>query len=191
MDGLPIAAKVRNGKRFAKIEAPRANGPTSAQQSCTSLTPEPEILQQNSQTIITETNEEPAPPDDPLPDDPPPDDPPPRGNGRGKGNSFAADDFSTRDRDGYPWGEREVGSKVAEFIYRDMKGAPYLKVVKRVTKQGKSYPQYHWENGRWITGKPNGPAIPYKLPELLAAPPGAGCGFPKASCAPTYSPRSV
>jgi putative DNA primase/helicase len=172
-DGLPIAAKVRNGKRFAKIEAPRANEPTSAQQSCTSSTPEPEIFQQSSQTIITETNEEPAPPDDP-----PPDDPPPRGNG-GVGNSFAADDFSTRDRDGYPWGEREVGSKVAEFIYRDMKGAPYLKVVKRVTKQGKSYPQYHWGNGRWMTGKPNGPAIPYRLPELLAAPPGAAVWIPE------------
>jgi putative DNA primase/helicase len=75
---------------------------------------------------------------------------------------------------GYPWGEREIGRKVAEFIYHDLKGAPYLKVVKHKTKQGrKSFPQYHWENGHWEDGKPKRPAIPYRLPELLAAPPGA------------------
>src|SRR5207244_1317335 len=50
---------------------------------------------------------------------------------------------------------------------------PHLKVVKRVTKRGKSYPQYHMENGCWVKGKPAGPAIPYNLPELLQAPPGA------------------
>jgi hypothetical protein len=45
--------------------------------------------------------------------------------------------------------------------------------VKRVTKKGKSYPQYHWEDGGWVKGKPNGPTIPYRLPELLAAAPNA------------------
>jgi len=52
-----------------------------------------------------------------------------------------------------------------------MKGALHLKVVKRVTKSGKkSFPQYHLENGHWVKGAPTGPAIPYRLPELLAAP---------------------
>jgi hypothetical protein len=47
-------------------------------------------------------------------------------------------------------------------------------VAKYRTKAGKkSFPQYHWENGRWESGKPKGPPIPYHLPELLAAPPGA------------------
>lgn len=72
---------------------------------------------------------------------------------------------------GYPWGEDNINQEVAEFIYRNLKGDPYLKVVKHKTKQGrKSFPQYHWENGRWESGKPKGPAIPYRLPELLAAP---------------------
>ena len=49
---------------------------------------------------------------------------------------------------GYPWGEDNINQEVAEFIYRDLKGAPYLKVVKHKTKPGrKSFPQYHWENG--------------------------------------------
>jgi hypothetical protein len=107
-------------------------------------------------------------------------------NGRGKA---APNDYSnTRDRDGYPWGEREVGSKVAEFIYLDMRNAPYLKVVKRVTKNGKSYPQHHWEDGGWAKGKPNGPTIPYRLPELLAAAPGAAVWIPEGEqCADTLA----
>jgi putative DNA primase/helicase len=107
------------------------------------------------------------------------------GNGRDKA---AANDSNTRDRDGYPWGEREVGSKAAEFIYRDTRGAPYLKVVKRVTKKGKAYPQYHMENGLWEKGKPNGPVIPYRLPELLAAPPNAAVWIPEGEqCADTLA----
>ena len=75
---------------------------------------------------------------------------------------------------GYPCEENETDHKTAEFIYRDLKDTPYLKVAKYRTKAGKkSFPQYHWENGRWESGKPKGPAIPYHLPELLAAPPGA------------------
>jgi putative DNA primase/helicase len=74
---------------------------------------------------------------------------------------------------GYPHGESETGRKVTEFIYFNIKGVPHLKVAKYKTKVGKkSFPQYRWENGRWENGKPNGPAIPYRLPELLAAPPG-------------------
>ena len=39
----------------------------------------------------------------------------------------------------------------------------------------KQYPQSRWDAGagEWIKGKPAGPKIPYRLPELLAAPPGA------------------
>jgi DNA polymerase I-like protein with 3'-5' exonuclease and polymerase domains len=91
------------------------------------------------------------------------------GNGRGDFEDF--DD----PRDDYPHGERDdIGNKVAEYIYRNLKGAPYLKVVKRVNKSGKkTYPQYHLENGQWVKGAPDGPRIPYRLPELLAAPPNA------------------
>src|SRR5262249_2926533 len=57
-DGLPIAAKVREGQRFAKIEPSRADGPAPVQQSCANATPEPEILQQNEQTPPWEGAEE-------------------------------------------------------------------------------------------------------------------------------------
>jgi RecA-family ATPase/DNA polymerase I-like protein with 3'-5' exonuclease and polymerase domains len=67
----------------------------------------------------------------------------------------------------YPHGERKTGRRVAFFVYQDARGAPYLGVSKTSTKQ---YPQLHCENGRWVAGKPTGPKIPYRLPELLAAP---------------------
>src|SRR5262249_7679824 len=123
------------------------------------------------------SNEAPPPPPPPQSEKPesPPNDPLSRGNGRGEGNGFAAGDFSSFNHDGYPHGERDDrGRHVAEYFHRDLKGALYLKVVKRVTKSGKkSFPQYHLENGCWVKGKPNGPALPYRLPELLAAPPNA------------------
>src|SRR5262249_54568632 len=102
------------------------------------------------------------------------------GNGQGGfdglGDGFG--DFvrsgNGRARDDYPHGEREIGRKVAEYIYRDLKGKPYLKIAKYVlANKKKSFPQYHLENGQWVKGKPEGPAIPYRLPELLAAPPNA------------------
>jgi DNA polymerase I-like protein with 3'-5' exonuclease and polymerase domains len=74
--------------------------------------------------------------------------------------------------DGYPASDRDdVGEKVDEFIYHDMKNTPWLKVVKRRSKDGKKYfPQYHLENGTWVKGKPTGPAIPYQVRTLLTAP---------------------
>jgi putative DNA primase/helicase len=68
--------------------------------------------------------------------------------------------------DTYAAGERSLGHITASYIYRDADGAPYLRVVRTSAKQ---FPQYHWENGRWRLGKPKGPKIPYRLPELIAA----------------------
>jgi hypothetical protein len=68
--------------------------------------------------------------------------------------------------DHYSSGEREWGRELTEYVYRDASGRPYLRVVRRSTKQ---FPQYHWENDCWVKGKPAGPRIPYRLPELLAA----------------------
>jgi hypothetical protein len=68
--------------------------------------------------------------------------------------------------DHYSSGEREWGSNVAEYVYRDASGRPYLRVVRTSAKQ---FPQYHWESDHWAQGKPAGPKIPYRLPEMLAA----------------------
>jgi len=77
--------------------------------------------------------------------------------------------------DSYPWGEQERGRCTGTFEYRDATGTPYLLVrkFKWIDKDGnrkKAYPQYHRENGCWVKGKPAGPPIPYRLPELMAAP---------------------
>ena len=122
-----------------------------------------EILQTPLTAATINTDPPPPPPPPPPPQPPPP--PPPEDEKPASGNGRA--------HDGYPWGERDIGRKVAEYIYRDLKGAPYLKVVRRMPGQGrKFFPQYHLENGRWVKGKPVGSAIPYRLPELLVAPPG-------------------
>jgi RecA-family ATPase len=91
--------------------------------------------------------------------------PAPKGNGHdrraGNGYDHAAD------RDGYPHGERDTGSTVAEYIYRQPDGAPYLKIKRTSTKQ---FPQYHLLGTTWVKGAPAGAKIPYRLPELIKAP---------------------
>ena len=60
----------------------------------------------------------------------------------------------------------------APWIYKDAEGKSYLKVDRFDKPDGKkSYPQYHWDGTQWIKGKPKGPKIPYRLPELLDSDP--------------------
>jgi hypothetical protein len=59
---------------------------------------------------------------------------------------------------------------IANYIYRLKDGAPYLCVHRLADKSG--FPQYHWDGEKWISGKPKGPKIPYRLPELMKAAPG-------------------
>ncbi len=61
-----------------------------------------------------------------------------------------------------------------EWVYRDAAEQPYLRVRRYLDDKGtKQYPQQHWEAGQWVKGKPSGPKIPYRLPELMKAPAGA------------------
>lgn len=55
-----------------------------------------------------------------------------------------------------------------EYLYQDKDRMPYL-LVRRF--KPKAFRQLHWE-GHWVWGKPDGPKIPYYLPELIAAPAG-------------------
>lgn len=101
-------------------------------------------------------------------------------------NSFAGDDALqcrdyVRDRLGLPPFEAKKkangkangkwSAPIAEYIYRDAAGEPYLLVRKHRDGAGKKqFPQHHLEGGQWLLGKPVGPKIPYRLPEMLASP---------------------
>jgi len=54
------------------------------------------------------------------------------------------------------------------WIYRDKDGNNYLRVL-RFDDGKKSYPQSRWDGRQWLSGKPAGPKIPYRLPELIVA----------------------
>jgi putative DNA primase/helicase len=60
-----------------------------------------------------------------------------------------------------------VSRVAAEYIYRTETGDPYLRVLRL---EPKSFRQMHWNGSGWVAGKPEGPKIPYRLPELIAAP---------------------
>lgn len=54
------------------------------------------------------------------------------------------------------------------YIYQTADGIPYLRVTRMSDKQ---FRQSHWDGDRFVSGKPPGPKLPYRLPELLAANP--------------------
>ena len=66
---------------------------------------------------------------------------------------------------------KEIKKFVTEHVYQKEDGLPYLKVTKFVGEIGgkKDFPQAYWNGNGWVSGKPPGPKIPYRLPELLAS----------------------
>ena len=108
-------------------------------------------------------------------------------------HSRAADDVEEvhrggdSERAGYASGEQQRGRDVASYIYQDENGAPYLCVTRTSAKQ---FPQTRWQDGRWVWGKPAGPKIPYRLPELVAAAPTTQYSSVRARRTPTASLRS-
>ena len=103
-----------------------------------------------------------------------PDEAPGRGNGHDKGNGHSDDGaWAGDDHDGYPprgKPDRDTGSQVAFYTYHHADGQPYLGVKRTTTK---AFPQYHWTGTAWVKGAPAGLKIPYRLPELIRAPPDA------------------
>jgi hypothetical protein len=95
-------------------------------------------------------------------------------------HSFAGDDFKAcrdhvRAKLGLPELKKDGGGKawtlISENIYLDQHGERFLKVRKCRDGDGKKqYPQYHWDGNGWAKGKPEEPRIPYRLPQLIAAP---------------------
>jgi hypothetical protein len=94
-------------------------------------------------------------------------------------NTFAGDDPMVckdyvRERLGLPaFGSQDRPAPirrpeiVREYVYEDERGDPYLKVART---RDKAFLQSHWQAGKWVSGAPKGRRIPYRLPELLAAP---------------------
>jgi hypothetical protein len=64
--------------------------------------------------------------------------------------------------DAVPW--RTEG----EWVYVNADEKPYLRVVRKRKPDGtKVYVQYHFQDDKWVSGKPRGPKIPYRLPHLV------------------------
>ena len=151
-DGMPIAAKVRNGSRFIKIGTkakPAGEAPpweaSKTEEDSPKDAPGPEEQEQST------AEEAPGPETN-------------SGSTYSAGPEFRCDSI--------PSGEQEEKDHFEiAYIYELASREPYLKVAKYRLKSGKkSCPQYHIEDGQWVKGPPKGPKIPYKLPELLAAP---------------------
>lgn len=56
---------------------------------------------------------------------------------------------------------------VCHYVYQDEHGENYLRVTR---KSDKTFAQSHWEIDGWENGKPKGPPVPYRLPEIIARP---------------------
>jgi hypothetical protein len=165
---FPVAAKGRVSDRFIEIKPPAATPPADDEVALEDDDDEP-ITQRDIDEInagLMREGIEPlqfdakgtVPPAGttvpPLADEAPPpepDEPPPRGNGH----------------DGYSAGEQPQGAPTTRYIYKDARGFLFMRVTRT---NGKSFPTQHWQDGRWVSGWPPGPVIPYRLPELLAAP---------------------
>ena len=64
---------------------------------------------------------------------------------------------------------------LAEYVYRDAAGEPYLLVRKYLDGDGKKqFPSISLGRHAMAEGQAGGPKIPYRLPELLAAPTASG-----------------
>jgi DNA polymerase len=164
--GLPVAAKVRNGFRFSKSDA--ATGPAPPPPASA---PSEDDLPWGCSGELPRTRRTAEAGGEPSPEEPPP--PPSPRQPKDRKASPRAAKGRVKGNGTYPRGEDEKGDATEEWIYRNVRGALHMKVVKCVDWDGgKQYPVYRPENGRWVKGAPSGSTIPYRLPELMAAPRG-------------------
>jgi DNA polymerase len=183
-EGLPIAAKVRNGQRFAKSEKPVAapdafdeargdilddlldgdakfaGSADSGESEITHHGPFVAVEAESDHHAAVEKSENLGGPEDLAT----------AANEPGAGTK--ANGSGAQRAGNYPHGERRSGRHVATYLYRDHLGGNHTKVQKwRSPKMKRAqYPQNFWVNGRWVSEKPKGwVKVPYHLPEMLAA----------------------
>ena len=163
---LPIAAKARISDRLIEMKASAGNETVPDNGEPIELNIEPELddipkipetptaAESQSAGVFAETSTSNAVPPPEF------DDPPPRDDNNDTthhaGNGF----------DQYSAGEQPRGTAAGHYVYKHARGFLYMRVTRT---SGKSFPTQHWHDGRWINGWP-AIAIPYRLPELLAAP---------------------
>jgi DNA polymerase len=169
-EGLPIAAKVRNGLRFAKVDAPKASRPHVCARcgkmpdGCKCL----DVIRQRMEeegvpwTVTPQPNPQPELEPKPEPESQPKPDPEPRAASNGGGHH--EHDFN----DDYDNGPRSHTRIVKQYVYEDPAGRPYLRVNRTSTHR---FFQEHWKDNRWVKGRPPGGPIPYRLPQLITAKP--------------------
>jgi DNA polymerase I-like protein with 3'-5' exonuclease and polymerase domains len=98
----------------------------------------------------------------------------PYNNGSG-GNGHAGNGYTAEASGSHGETGSKKGSSIASWIYVHPELPKYLKVDKHVAANGeRHFYQHHWNGERWVYGVKGTYAeekIPYRLPELLAAPP--------------------
>jgi hypothetical protein len=158
---LPIAAKGRNGPRFCKVKPADAAPYPSAPYPFDGVEPLDENWNRFSEVLSRVVHNSAVAFEAHGHHDLPPE----NNNCEPIMRKANGDDR----HDNYASGEERTGSITVTYIYRDAKGENYLRVERTTTKQ---FLQSHWENGNgWVYGNPPKVKIPYRLPELRAAPP--------------------
>jgi hypothetical protein len=71
-----------------------------------------------------------------------------------------------------PGGSKRAGDRGtdATYIYQDEHGEPYIRVSRYYCDGEKRFAQSRWTGSAWEKGTKGLPKLPYRLPELLAAP---------------------
>jgi DNA polymerase len=178
-EGLPIAAKVRNGPRFAKAEEQGVSQPAPTAENAPAGFLGPSFVRspaadaqtpgvpwddvEHIENLYASTATEAPPVSD-------------TGVGAGNGASSTQaeeprsnGEHNNRQSNGYRTDKPPWGGDLAVYLYFDARGAPRLKIRRTPNK---AFPQAFCVDGRWEPKKPAGWAnLPYKLPELLAAAP--------------------
>ena len=182
-EGLPIAAKVRNGPRFSKSDkaAPAPQPITPSPSHNAAIDAEVDVMPRKSPAVSVE-----VPPwegesvlqkppagmeaiDDVVIVDMPhidlrailaaPSEAAPRAASAGNGHDKAEPAS----------GAASIDPELGPYVYRDARGNPHAKVTR--TPNGKSrFSQQHWTGKAWGSGDADH-KLPYRLPELLAADP--------------------
>jgi DNA polymerase len=170
--GLPIAAKGRNGPRFAKIAEPAPSLP-SAEKLAEEDDPippwapgdDPRGVTSEADTVKAELSQDHHDHTDPEPEQsqaeqPKADDQQHTGSSRWQDFDFRQ---YTRDQ-----GKEDGGGVIARYVYEDAAGRPYQRVNRTTTKR---FFYEYWNGKDWVLGKPPSGPLPYRLPQLIATAP--------------------